>query len=131
MAGFVDGEGSIALYKRKDIRTKKGFTINAKVSMGNTNKEFMEEMVNLCKGKLFAKKNGKNCKILYEVHIQNMKGIKAFLENIKEYLIIKRKQAELMVEYAESRLDHASNQYTEREIKLAEMITELNKKGIS
>jgi len=35
LAGFVDGEGSISCYKRKDIRTKKGYTINSVLNRNN------------------------------------------------------------------------------------------------
>ena len=129
LAGFVDGEGSITLYKRKDIRTKKGFTINAKFSIGNTNQDFMKEL-NSCGGQPFIRKyNGENCKPLYELNIQDLKGIRVFLKAIQPYLIIKKKQAELMIEFIESRLSHKGSGYTEREMEITGLITALNKKG--
>ena len=129
LAGFVDGEGSISCYKRKDIRTKKGYTINSVFSIGTTNKEIMQEIKDLIKGKLFVKKNGLNAKVLYNVQIQDLETIRLFLESINDNLIVKKPQAELMIEYCISRQNNKGKEYSKREIQIAEKITELNRRG--
>ncbi|MEK6884884.1 MAG: LAGLIDADG family homing endonuclease [Nanoarchaeota archaeon] len=130
LAGFVDGEGSISCYKRKDIRTKKGFTINTIFSITNTNKEIMQEIKQIIKGKLFFKNNGKNAKVCYSFQIQDIKTIKEFLGIIKDKLILKKQQAELMIEYCKSRQNNKGKEYSQREIEIAETITKLNKRGV-
>ena len=130
LAGFIDGEGSISCYKRKDIRTKKGFTINSIISIGNTNKEIMQEISELIKGHLFVKSNGINSKKIYNVQIQDIATIKEFLETIKDKLILKKQQAELMIVYCELRQTNSGKPYSKREIEIAETITKLNKRGV-
>ena len=130
LAGFVDGEGSISCYKRKDTRVKKGYTINAIFSVSATNKEVIQEIANMVNLKFRLKSNGKNCKQIYELQIQTLGKMGEFLETIKDSLIVKKKQAELMIEYCKSRINNSGNVYSNREIQIADIITKLNKRGV-
>jgi len=89
----------------------------------------MQEIKDLIKGKLFVKKNGLNAKVLYNVQIQDLETIRLFLESIKDNLIVKKPQAELMIEYCISRQNNKGKEYSKREIQIAEKITKLNRRG--
>lgn len=132
LAGFVDGEGSISCYKRKDIRTKRGFTINSIFSIAGTNKEILEELNQICKGKIFTDKPNKQipkAKIVHHLSIQDLESIRNVLKLIVGKLVIKQTQAILMIEYCNLRLKNKGKVYSEREIQIAEQITKLNRRG--
>jgi hypothetical protein len=130
LAGFIDGEGSISCYKRKDTRTAKGFTISSVLAIANTHEGVVEEIKSMGNFKVFYKENGKNAKKIYAMQMTDIAGIRKLLKEITRYLIVKKPQAELMIAYCNSRLKHLNNRYTEDEIKLAKQITSLNSRGI-
>jgi len=132
LAGFVDGEGSISCYKRKDIRTKKGFTINSIFSIAGTNKEILEELNQICKGKIFTDKPNRHfqkAKITHHLQIQDLESIRTLLKLIVDKLVIKQPQAKLMIEYCNLRLKNKGKSYSDREIQIAEEITKMNRRG--
>jgi hypothetical protein len=129
IAGFIDGEGSIALYKHKDIRVKKGYTLHPMFDIVNTNLEVLKAINNLVNGKIKYKTKQIGCKQVYLIQLQDYKQIKSILEILLPYLIVKKKQAELMIEFCNSRLKSNGKKYSERDYKIVDLFSKLNKRG--
>ena len=132
LAGFVDGEGSISCYKRKDTRTKRGYTINSIFSIAGTNKEILVELNQIFKGRIFTDKPNKyfsKAKITHHLQIQDLESIRTLLKLIVDKLVIKQTQAKLMIEYCNLRIKNKGKSYSDTEIQIAEEITKLNRRG--
>lgn len=128
LAGFFDGEGYIGLHKHKDNRVKKGFTINAMVCVSNTDKSILNKIrVTIPYGKVRKKIDKEGSKIVYELIIQDLKGIETFLSLIKDDLLIKRKRAELMLKFCNLRKEFKN--YDSTQVFLSEFMTKLNRRG--
>ena len=66
------------------------------------------------------------------LHLTGTKNISLLLKKLIPYLIVKRKQAETMLEYCKSRLSHyrgKSRRYSKKEIQLYKRLIKLNKRG--
>ena len=129
LGGFFDGEGYISLIRHKDTRVKKGYTLHPFMRITNTNKEILEEINKLAKGKIKSKPKQLGCKQCYMVEIQDLKSMFEFLCKIHPFLVIKKKQAELMIEFCRGRIDNKNKRYSEEDYKLSFKFTELNKRG--
>ena len=129
LAGFVDGEGSIAIYKHKDSRVKKGYTLHSMFDIVNTDIKALKLINKLVQGRIKPKPKQKGCKQVYLIQLQDYKQIKYILEIISPYLIVKTKQAELMIEFCKSRLNNKNKRYSDRDYEIAELFTKLNKRG--
>lgn len=120
LSGLMDGEGSIMLHQGRD-------SIIPKVCISNTNKNLLRRIRNVVKmGKLrfWSNPQGKD---VGEWYIQAINEILSFLKQLKEQLIVKRRQAEVMIEFCESRLKNGS--YTERDYEIVKLLKKLNQKG--
>lgn len=128
-AGLVDGDGSIFLsyYQYPALSVKRGIhsQISCAVSCRSANEEYAEEVAELL---------GRNVTRVeenyFEVGISRQADILQFLEAIYPYLRLKRKQAEIMMEYCRERLKYLKDQrnapYTPRCFELVEEMLKLN-----
>ncbi len=135
LAGIVDGEGSISFRRRKG---KNCIILEPKVSITTTSLE----LVNWIKNKLpnircRIEKDHRNprWKPRHELYYQKHSGVYSFLKGIYPYLIIKKKHAELMLEFIEIRKNakwgnrwHGTG-YSSREFEIEREIRKLNRKG--
>lgn len=99
-AGFVDGEGCISLYERKDRKT--GYYI--KLHVANTNKASLERLQALFGGSIQYIQRGspeRNWKPSFAWIVSHVKAHNALVE-LLPYLFVKKKQAELAVQARES-----------------------------
>ena len=129
LAGFIDGEGSIALYKHKDSRVQKGYTLHPKFLVSNTNEVIIKAIQKEIGGKIKSMSQHKGCKIVQIVEFQDYKQIKSILEKLLPLLIIKQPQARLMIEFCENRIKSSGKKYTERDYEIAEIFSNINKRG--
>lgn len=129
LGGFFDGEGYITLIRHKDSRVKKGYTLHPFVRITNTNKAILEEINKLAKGKIKSKPKQLGCKQCYMVEIQDLTSMFEFLCKIQPFLIIKKEQAELMIEFCRGRIDNKNKRYSKEDYELSFKFTELNKRG--
>lgn len=130
IGGLFDGEGNITMQKQKTKLCQRGYIIRLLTRIDNTNKNAIDYIAQATHiGKVYTfKKN--NRKPLYCWHLGRLADIKAFLEQLLPYLIIKREQTQLALEYCKRRLNkgyHAT--YDERELELLDEIPLLNCKG--
>ena len=131
IAGFIDGEGYISLVKHKDTRVKKGYTLFPIFRITNSDKEALEKINQFIKGNL--KSNGidknSNHKQVYRIEVIRLERIRDILKQIKPYLIIKSRQADLMIDFCNSRLKSKVKNYSDNDFQTAVSFSELNKKG--
>lgn len=130
IAGIVDGEGSIGLYeqtqKRKDYEKT---SLRPTVQIAMTDKETVGYVGRTAGSgsKSYKYTKSDNWKEQEKFAIQAQNDIIDFLEQIRPYLITKKDQAELMLEYCRNRDPHKP--YSEREYEIKEKLSELNSRG--
>jgi hypothetical protein len=129
IAGIVDGEGSIIINKH-DGRNN-DFTLHIRIF--NSNLEVLCYIRNITKlGNITTKSKIKNHKIMY-IYESRRYEYKKFLTPILPYLVIKKRQAELMLQYLTLRKAHKYYPLTDNEIEIRENIFKeailLNERG--
>jgi len=128
LAGLIDGEGSIHF----GLNTSE--TVIPRISISSSNTEVLEWCRNkIGKGYISTLSahsfEGKFHKETHQFIIQAKPTVLPFLEAILPYLIIKKKQAELVVEWCKSRLSRENydrSTYTKREIEIIKEVKTLN-----
>ena len=117
IAGFVDGEGCICIYKRKRRYKNQGFeNYTCSIKIANTDKRIMDWFKNSFGGNLYKRvydstnqKNAYCWELVADIGMQ-------FVQKIVPYLKVKRKQAELLLEF---RKTFNGGSYDYLEVKLA------------
>ena len=128
IAGFVDGEGCFSIHKHQDKRIKKGYTYFPKFTICNTDKNTLKLIQKELGGRIFVStKEHHKTKCTYNLAIQDLKTIKEAIDKISAFLILKKKQAGIMLEYCKIRKENKN--YSEKEEKLYQEIKKLNKRG--
>lgn len=135
--GIMDGEGSIILPKHCNANT-----FYPVFRMGNTNYKLCKMFVDILRELnipfyvRYDKPTKTKYKPMWRIIITGMKRVKKILEIINPYLISKREQGELILEFINSRLDMNSNRssasnkpLTNYQIGLANKVNLLNKVG--
>lgn len=103
IAGIVDGEGSIYIAREKPDKTHRNFSFSPRFVITNSYLPLLElinKYYNL--GKIRFAKQGKN-KVVYDIRIASPIGIESFLTKILPFLIIKKPQAILMLDFIKNR----------------------------
>jgi hypothetical protein len=101
MAGMVDGEGSVTLIKAAWKRNRAGFQFQPLLTIANTFRPVLERLVEMCgNGRIVATYNTKHAahKVGYRV-VFTSNQIRHVLPQLVPYLVIKKRQAELLIEY--------------------------------
>lgn len=130
LAGLIDGEGSIYIYK--GTRKKRWINIDPMLNITNTNQEIMNWLSKKLPYGNIAYRNRKqeNCKICYSFAKCGF-GILPVLNGILPYLVIKKKQAELVKKFIEIRLDQKWQEpYSEELFTIYNEVKKLNQKGV-
>ena len=134
MAASIDCEGTISLTKGQK---ESYFCIQPRVAIGNTCKALIDNYnirlrgaTNNYKG---TKTNGKsNYKPKYTFAFQRVRDVLWLLQQIEPYLIVKRKQAKLVIEFCETRLvSKYGRGLSNREVEIYKEIQILNRKGVN
>lgn len=147
----IDGEGTIGIHKKiykqkyvwgKKVRKRKGYEqYKPLIGIYNTNKSWLIQIKKIigCGYLTGIKPNiEKNKRAYWRFHIENLMDIKVLLLQIIDYLIVKKSQAKILLEYCSLRLDKITlhpkrmdlARYGDEEKELYEKIVELNKKGL-
>lgn len=111
LVGIIDGEGCICMHRSKN-------TFQIKVEIGNTFiplAEKIHELIggNQAPGRVTA--GGKESWIIYH---SSLFGVYETLKLLKAHLFVKRKQAELMLEFCERRIKSVQGLYDERDFQI-------------
>ncbi len=103
LAGLVDGEGSIIIPSRKQLRVG--------LFIANTHKGVLEWVLgNFPCGSLrlvTRKQRQPHLKICYQIYIQGTRNVYQLLKGLLPYLIIKKEHAELCIKFLEDKYGDA------------------------
>ena len=133
IAGIIDGEGNISLTKYKHPNGKNGYCLFPTVQIANTNIEFLLEINELIKGKIFIAKRKiyTNHKPKGIIYFKGKNNVLNFLKEITPYLRIKKKQSEIVMKYCERRKDCSTRfNYSNKDWEDAELMKKLNLRGM-
>lgn len=136
LAGFVDGEGHITALKTKSKRVDWNDSYSPDFGLTNTNREILEHVRKLTGfGNIKSKSKGKpNWKPAWELDFDAIET-QILLERLLPYLIVKKRQAELLLELMNKKMKLGSrrvisvDEQVEKDL-LYEEIRELNKRGV-
>jgi len=122
IAGIIDGEGTLSIHK-----TPTGYS--PVIQIVNTNKELIEFIrkylggASFCEIKHKHRKREKNC---YYLKIRKTKKVLELCKLFLPYLIVKREQAKILIEFCRAKLRGDLNKQKE----LYYRIKKLNAKGV-
>ena|SRR3990167_89212 len=125
LAGFMDGEGSIILYRRRDTAN-----VSLRVNIANTNLPAIERIRDMAKaGAISITKRHSNLhKTGYLWQINSDTAV-SFLEQILPHLYIKKSQAQLAIDFAVGMRDPATKSNKQWQVECLSKMKTLNKRG--
>jgi hypothetical protein len=133
LAGLIDGDGSIILSFHQYSHSKgKGIhsQISCAISARSANREYTKEVMRMMGGKITEPE-----KNFYEVIISRQADILQFVEALFPYFRLKKKQAELMIEFCRDRLKvlkyRRNAPYTIKSFELVKKMKEINNTPMS
>lgn len=133
IAGLIEGDGSISITRGRSCRKLAcGQTsCTPKISIGNTNKELLAHVKTLLQGScsITNKKPKARRKQLSILEIGRLLDIKSLLQQLIPFLVGRKKQAELVLEFCNLRLNDKWGEYNPRLFGITEEVQMLNKKG--
>lgn len=134
LAGFIDGEGCVSVAKGKHSRCKDKTFHTAKITIGNTNMKMLEIFEKVGVGYIYYRKSKKPRQKDAIIWCMCSNAVRAILPQIASYMVLKRPQARLVLEF----LDLAKNvnnngndrqAYLKRADEIFQEMKVLNKKG--
>jgi hypothetical protein len=131
ICGLIDGEGCIGVsrQKRKDSKD----ILRPYIHITNTNQEILSELKDAIGGSIqHQESHNPREKDVYTLRLFNTKLVSETLAKIGDKLKLKKKQAELVREFCQSRMNGAVEHglgYSDRELELYEELRRLNKRG--
>jgi hypothetical protein len=127
LAGIIDGEGTITLNKHKQG------TYSAFIIVASTNRPLIDWIQQISGyGQIYAGKPRKaNHKVVYTWKVCKNENSFGFLNRIKPYLVIKKRQADLLWEYlTNKRKRNNTRKYSDRDHQIFAELAILNKRGL-
>ena len=106
LAGFMDGEGSFSVVKTYQIKRRvdgskiKSIRYHLHVKIANTNREVLQWIAYRFGGQISVKKPRENWKQRYDLTITGNQCTEKFILTILPYLIVKRRQAQVALDFA-------------------------------
>jgi hypothetical protein len=102
-AGFVDGEGTISVARTKRRESRTGYRFRPYLSVANTNIDVLRSLLTQCgNGRILCKYSTFRCcpdrKELYALDL-GAAQMRRVLPAIQPYLRVKKRQAELLMEF--------------------------------
>lgn len=101
LAALIDGEGTISIWRERRPKNRSGVRYKAVVLVTNTNLALLDALYQCVDGYACthnARRANKKHKATFAVYVSR-RAIRSLLEQIKPYLVAKRKQADLVLEF--------------------------------
>jgi hypothetical protein len=124
LAGFLDGDGSIYVRLKPNDTYKYGFQVAPYIVLfqSNQDRKNFEKICSIIKlGILRERKDG-----ILEYSINRTENLKLFLSSVKPFLILKRKQAELILKILAKKEKIKNHKDFEKLAQLVDSFRELN-----
>lgn len=132
LCGAIDGEGCIGIWRRGGNRND----FKPGIRVANTSKQFIDKFC-LCLNYLGVAhhithyKSKDNRKENWTITIEGFKRIQNLLPIIKDLLIVKSQQANLVHEFILKRtVKWHRSEYDDRELEIVELLSKLNFRGV-
>lgn len=129
LAGIIDGEGTITITRHRQYQ-RPHWVCKTFLWVSNTNPRLIRTLKKRHDGAIGcttrAEKNHKDA--LYW-RVMAHERIYSILDSCLPYLIIKRRQAEIMLKFIESRRARYRLQYSKRELQMQARIRKMNERG--
>lgn len=135
LAGIIDGEGTISIWRERRPKNRSGYRYRAVVEVYNTNRDLIAAVLAMADGFTTVKympKPTDNHKQCFKV-VWNRRAIPRLLEMIQPHLVAKRKQADIVLRFCEE-LENAPMRASQVHEILEGMwaeVKELNRRGIA
>lgn len=128
LACAIDSEGAIGLHKARNRRRD----FFPEIAVYNTNYEFIERVSIMFNANVESRLKDTSRKMQYFTRTHAIKKLYGVLNRVSQYFIIKRRHAELLMEFCEGRLkwkEEGVRPSFEREFEIFEELKELNRRG--
>ena len=133
IAAFLDGEGGIQITRSERKDREYTLALHPGVYFTNTNEEAVRTIRNwLGGGSITRRREQGNHRDTYVLTVSGVRSILSLLTAIRPLLIIKRRRANLLMEFCRSRISHhrgKGRKFTENELRLYTAIRQLNQRG--
>lgn len=103
VAALIDGEGCISIWKERRKGNKSGFRYCGAMCIVNTNRHLLETVAKVLPGVVYLKdkrQNNPRHKPLFSLHVL-ARNVGPVLRAVAPFLVIKRRQAELLMRFRE------------------------------
>jgi hypothetical protein len=124
LAGFFDGEGSLMIL-HKSARSYQTAHIQIEAHLTNNNLKLLKSIQKQLGGKLVTLKN--KHRNIYRLRWLKKEAIQQLLNQLYPFLILKRPNAKLMLEYITARPAHKRSRLSKHDFSFAKRMTALNK----
>jgi hypothetical protein len=105
LAALIDGEGTIGIWRQRVSSNRSGWHYHAAIQVTNSNKDLIDAAQECLNGAVHLK-NGKRRnprhKLTYAVTVKT-RAVAAVLKQVRPYLVAKRKQADVVLEFCRVR----------------------------
>jgi hypothetical protein len=134
LAGILDGEGTITVTRNRQYK-RPTFQYRVRLAVYNTNKSLIDWLCQEFGGTVSCNKSRiVGSKDLYVWRLMSLKDIQKLLKECIEFLIVKKRQAELALEFISERkfknsFGKLNRSYSEIEENIHLEIRKLNKRG--
>lgn len=131
VAGIIDGEGTITIAFYRPVKKDKIMpNMMPIILVSNSNKDLIDYLHPLLLGSTIkTAKETEIRKTVYQIQIAKLLDVEALLTQILPYLVIKKRQAELVLEYCALRKKDTLLTYNDRLFEIAKEVRGLNEKG--
>jgi len=133
LSAFIDGEGTIGIWRERRQGNKSGYRYKAVVTVSNTNFDILSQMKKFVDGCVNVHSTGrkKRQKVCYRLTVKQ-RAVGLLLQQIRDFLIIKRRQADIVLQFCRA-LEQAPVRTSEDHEIFEQLYLEckaLNKRGI-
>jgi len=135
VAGIVEGEGTLAIIKSKYVHQMKQYiSLSPRIVLGNNEVQLINFCQRILGGGIYKstrdmKRKGHRGRFpVYYLTISGQRRVLEVLQKIYPYLISKKREAEILMEFCKSRLDNGGRgcPYTSREWEIYELLIKLH-----
>lgn len=130
LAGLIDCDGSVSIRTTNNPQRKLSLQLHAYIGVYNTDVTLMDWLMDKVGGnhsKCRRRSLNNNHKEIYHWVSRSVVDAARILRTVLPYLVIKKRQAALVLEFCEGRVLYSS--YTDREVELKDLVQALNKRG--
>ena len=131
LAGLLDGEGSITVsLRRRGTKSNIMPSMSPLIIFTNSNSDLVKYVHSLIAGSTIKTVKATSIRrTVWSIQVARLNDIESLLGQLFQYLIAKKRQAQLILEYCKVRKQDTLLSYNDRLFEIAKEVRALNKKG--